>query len=347
MNAVVEHASGDLIAVVRAGTPLAALNARVGEAGQMLAIDSYDRRATIGGVVAANASGPRRLRYGTMRDLLIGITVVRADGTIARAGGKVVKNVAGYDLGKLFVGSFGTLGLIVEIVVRLHALPADRRLVVVDIERTEAVRRVVQALKESAVVPSAVELVWEDGHGRVVVLFEGVSPSVVDQAERTQRALVSVGDVSVAEDLGTAWDSLVQWPWQADDIGLKITARPSDVPLVLDELDRISSLGVRSRVQGQAASAVLYVALRPEATAHPDSADGASSHGAVIEAIERLRDGVLPTGGSVTVLQASPNLKRSIDVWGPVGDALPLMQRVKQQFDPERIMSPGRFVGAI
>ncbi|WP_117215371.1 FAD-binding oxidoreductase [Allorhizocola rhizosphaerae] len=120
LTGVVEHAAGDLIAVVRAGTPLAELQSTLGFAGQQLALDSPFPNATVGGTVAVNTSGPRRMTYGTVRDLIIGVTIVRPDGVIARAGGKVVKNVAGYDLAKLMTGSHGTLGLIAECAFRLH-----------------------------------------------------------------------------------------------------------------------------------------------------------------------------------------------------------------------------------
>src|SRR6266704_2585893 len=142
LTGVVEHAAGDLIVVVRAGTPMAELQDKLAPAGQQLALDAG---GTVGGTVAANASGPRRMLYGTARDLLIGITVVRADGIVAKAGGKVVKNVAGYDLSRLFTGSFGTLGLIVEAVFRLHPLPASAAYVTVDCPGTDEAYRAVAA----------------------------------------------------------------------------------------------------------------------------------------------------------------------------------------------------------
>ncbi|HEV3462352.1 MAG TPA: FAD-binding oxidoreductase, partial [Actinomycetota bacterium] len=135
LDQVLEHAAGDLVVKAQAGVRLADLQAALAPAGQWLALDPPEPRATLGGVVAANASGPRRLRYGTVRDLIIGITVVLADGTVARAGGKVVKNVAGYDLAKLFCGSLGTLGLVAEATFRLHPLPAAAAVVSLEVER--------------------------------------------------------------------------------------------------------------------------------------------------------------------------------------------------------------------
>ena len=175
--------------------PLADLQAALAPAGQWLALDPPEPRATVGGVVAANASGPRRLRYGTVRDLIIGITVVLADGTVAHAGGKVVKNVAGYDLAKLFCGSLGTLGMVVEAIFRLHPLPAATAVVTVQVESPTEAGRAVQRLRRSALEPSAAELVvgelgWP---GRLTVVFEGIQPGVEAQAAAAVELLGQVG----------------------------------------------------------------------------------------------------------------------------------------------------------
>ena len=178
LNQVLEHAAGDLVVRAQAGVPLADLQAALAPAGQWLALDPPEPRATVGGVVAANASGPRRLRYGTVRDLIIGITVVLADGTVAHAGGKVVKNVAGYDLAKLFCGSLGTLGMVAEVIFRLHPLPAAAAVVTVEVESPAQAGRAVQRLRRSALEPSAAELVVDEmgWPGRLTVVFEGIQP---------------------------------------------------------------------------------------------------------------------------------------------------------------------------
>ena len=146
LGRVLEHAAGDLVTRVQAGVRLADLQAELAPAGQLLGLDPPEAEATVGGIVAANASGPRRLRYGTVRDLLIGVTVVLADGTVAHAGGKVVKNVAGYDLGKLYTGSLGTLGVVVEAIFRLHPVPAAAAVVAAEVEGPEQVGSAVRAL---------------------------------------------------------------------------------------------------------------------------------------------------------------------------------------------------------
>src|SRR5215475_1184939 len=157
MASVLEHAAGDLVARVQAGATVSAVADVLAAAGQEIALD-VPPAATIGGVVADALAGPRRLRYGSLRDLLIGMTVVRADGTVAHSGGKVVKNVAGYDLGKLFTGSFGTLGLIVEAVFRLHPRPATAAYVTIECAGVAEAHRAVAAASASVLAPSAIEI---------------------------------------------------------------------------------------------------------------------------------------------------------------------------------------------
>ena len=209
----VEHAAGDLVARVQAGATIGQLAVALGSAGQQLALD-VPAEATVGGVVATGTAGPRRFRYGAPRDLLIGITVVRADGVVAQAGGKVVKNVAGYDLGKLFAGSQGTLGVITEATFRLHPLPAAVAWVTAEFgpaERAGAVTAVAAAAG-SPLVPSAVELDWPGGSQRplrVGVLLEGTGPGVAERARQMSELLAAPGGaVSVAETAPARWGVL-------------------------------------------------------------------------------------------------------------------------------------------
>ena len=197
MDHVVEHEAGDLVARVQAGATIGQLAVAFGSAGQQLALD-VPAEATVGGVVATGTAGPRRFRYGAPRDLLIGITVVRADGVVAQAGGKVVKNVAGYDLGKLFAGSQGTLGVITEAAFRLHPLPAAVAWVTAEFgpaERAGAVTAVAAAAG-SPLVPSAVELDWPGGSQRplrVGVLLEGTGPGVAERSRQMSELLAAPG----------------------------------------------------------------------------------------------------------------------------------------------------------
>ena len=179
LDRIVEHESGDLTCTVEAGIRLSALNERLAAHGQMLALDPPGD-PTVGGCLAGDLSGPRRHRYGTARDLVLGVTVVLADGTIASSGGKVVKNVAGYDLGKLFCGSRGTLGLIARVSLRLHPRPDVTRTLVAPVESPEDAQHRWQALHRSTLVPSALDVHWP---GRLAVLFEGGERAVAAQLE--------------------------------------------------------------------------------------------------------------------------------------------------------------------
>lgn len=177
LDRVLEHEAGDLTAIVEAGVRIRDLNERLAGHGQMLALDPPGN-PTIGACIAANLSGPRRHRYGTARDLVIGVTVVLADGTIASSGGKVVKNVAGYDLGKLFCGSEGRLGLIARVAVRLHPLPEATRTLVVPVGSAEDAATRARAILRAPIAASAVDLLWP---GRLAVLFEGGRRGVEEQ----------------------------------------------------------------------------------------------------------------------------------------------------------------------
>lgn len=206
LDRVLEHEAGDLTATVEAGIRLSRLNERLAAAGQMLALDPPGD-PTVGACLAGNLSGPRRHRYGAPRDLVLGVTVVLADGTVANAGGKVVKNVAGYDLGKLFCGSEGRLGLIARVSVRLHPLPAAARSHVLQVTSSADARAAWQALHRSTLSPSAVDLLWKGPGSRLAVLFEGTERAVTAQASAAARLL---GGEEAAPEL---WD--VSRGWQA------------------------------------------------------------------------------------------------------------------------------------
>ena len=347
LGQVLEHAAGDLVVRAQAGVPLADLQAALAPAGQWLALDPPEPRATVGGVVAANASGPRRLRYGTVRDLIIGITVVLADGTVAHAGGKVVKNVAGYDLAKLFCGSLGTLGMVAEAIFRLHPLPAATAVVTVQVESPTEAGRAVLRLRRSALEPSAAELVvgelgWP---GRLTVVFEGIQPGVEAQAAAAVELLGQVGQAAVAGPGQTeaALNQLGALPFEKAEFALKATFPPAELAGVLGDLVG-GLLHFGGPVSAHAATGVLWMAsgLR-EGDLPADSPAFPMTVRAITEARERLA----ARGGSLVVVKASPELKRAVDVWGPATDAIGLMRRVKERFDPDRRMSPGRFVGGI
>jgi glycolate oxidase FAD binding subunit len=342
LDQVIEHAAGDLVVRAQAGVRLADLQRELAPASQMLALDPPEPDATLGGIVAAGASGPRRLCYGTARDLLIGVTVVLADGTIAHSGGKVVKNVAGYDLGKLFTGSFGTLGVLVEVIFRLHPLPAAAGLAVAEVATPERAGAAVRALLASSLVPSAVELDWPDpaGQGTLSVLVEGVAPGVEAQTGAAARLLAEHGKAWVLDpgEVDAAVAALGALPWipTPEVLGVKLATVPADLPVALTALWEVAgAYHLDAQVRGHAATGVLTAARR--------GGDAATQAGFVTDARDRLALG----GAALVVRQATPEVKKAVDVWGPAGDAIDLMRRVKRQFDPEGVLSPGRFVGGI
>jgi glycolate oxidase FAD binding subunit len=185
LNRLLEHEAGDLTATVEPGISIPALNDRLQAHGQMLALDPPGG-PTVGAALAGDLFGPRAFRYGRPRDLVLGVTVVLPDGTVANAGGKVVKNVAGYDLGKLFCGSRGRLGLIARASLRLHPRPATTKTVVAEVAGPEDAQRVARELLHSQLVPSAADLLWSPEGSRLAVLFEGGEGAVAAQTERAR-----------------------------------------------------------------------------------------------------------------------------------------------------------------
>jgi glycolate oxidase FAD binding subunit len=275
--------------------------------------------------------------------------VVLADGTVARAGGKVVKNVAGYDLGKLFCGSLGTLGMVAELIFRLHPVPAATSVVTLGVEGPEQAGQAVRGLQGSTLEPSAVELTVDEWGwpGRLTVLFEGIQPGVEAQAAAAAELLGRVGEAAVAGPGQTeaALNQLGALPFEKAEYALKATFPPAELAGVLGDL-----VGGRERWGGggpltaHAATGVLWMASGLREGDLPADSPG---FGSVVRVINEARERVAARGGSLVVVKASPELKRAVDVWGPAGDAIGLMRRVKERFDPGRRLSPGRFVGGI
>jgi glycolate oxidase FAD binding subunit len=348
LHQVLEHAAGDLVVQAQAGVRLADLRQRLAPAGQQLALDPPEPRATLGGVVAANASGPRRLRYGTVRDLIIGITVVLADGTVARAGGKVVKNVAGYDLAKLFCGSLGTLGMVAEVIFRLHPVPAAAAVVTLPVEGPEQAGQAVRRLLGSTLEPSAAELTVDEWGwpGRLTVVFEGIRPGVEAQAAAAAELLGQVGEAAVAGPGQTeaALNQLGALPFEKADYAVKATFPPAELAGALGDLAGVGRRWSGGPISVHAATGVLWMASAAREGDLPADSPG---FGGVVRSITEARERLAARGGGLVLVKASPELKRAVDVWGPPGDAIGLMRRVKERFDPDRRLSPGRFVGGI
>lgn len=338
LDALVEHAHGDLVATTGAGMRLAALDTALAEHGQQLVLDDLADGSTIGGALATGMCGPRRMAVGAPRDLLIGVRLVRADGVVAKAGGKVVKNVAGYDLSKLFTGSAGALGVISEANFRLHPLPEAARTVAVEVEDAQRAGEASQAIMGSQVEPSAVELHWRDGRGTLAALVEGISSGVEAQSATLRNILSEFGEVRALSDEEAGALGSEPPPQTADDVALKVSAYPAGLADVLREVENAAGkFGLASRVVAHAASGVANVGL-----SGGDEASRAEAVGEIRGYVTRRYP-----GGSVVVLRAPAGVKRAAEVWGGAGDRETLIRRVKERFDPRGTMSPGRFIGGM
>jgi len=348
LERIVEYAPLDQIVAVEAGVRLASLQDVLARSGQMLALDSpWAGRATLGGLVATNAFGPRRTRYGSIRDLIIGISMVRADGTEARAGGKVVKNVAGFDLPKLMVGSLGTLGFISTVTFRLHPRPETERTVLFPDLDADAVRQVVLALRQAQLEPGAVAALVHEGGDELGVRFDG----------RFELGVRFEGfEAGVRQQAMKLLDLATGQRWRAESIGAETArafwARHDDA--------RESSAGFRAKLAAQpmdlervanAAIGSLFAALEvPRCVCYPTLglafvAGEVRIAGQVAAAVSAAREAV--PEGSVVIHAAPPEVRAAVDVWGPPPAALPLMRAVKQRLDPARRLAPGRFVGGL
>jgi glycolate oxidase FAD binding subunit len=340
MDAVVEHAAGDLVARLQAGARMGDVAAVLADAGQEIALD-VPAGATAGGIVASGLAGPRRLRYGSPRDLLIGITIVRADGTVARSGGKVVKNVAGYDLGKLFAGSAGTLGLITEVTFRLHPLPAARVFVTAEFAAASSASDAVAAAANSALTASAVELSRPspDAPLRVAVLLEGSADGVAARAQGMAGLLGSAAPDAAAEvaDAAPPW-----WPGALEADGgtlVRVSFWVSALRQVLGTVEAAArKTGVSPAIAGSAGAGVLYLRLATDGEPAPA--------GRIAGFVGALRDSLDHERGGVVVLTAQAEVRAALADRGGMAGRVPglsLMRAVKDQFDPGHRMSPGRF----
>ena len=337
LSKVIEYAPSDQVVVVEAGITFAALQREVGAFGQRLALDPpWPDRSTLGGIVAANAFGALRTRYGSVRDLIIGVSFVRADGISARAGGKVVKNVAGFDLPKLLVGSLGTLGLITTVTFRLHPLPETTVTLVLDRLTSSEVRALCAELHAAQLEPAAVVAIWSNAGFTVAVRFEGFRAGVEEQKNRLT-ALVPRGACEALDDAQAAgvWaehDRLRT----AGSFRAKLAALPAGVEALMAE-------GIAPFLETLDGPAlVLYPTLGL------GFISGATAdHERLALAIGAARHWLEYLGGSLVIEAASPELRAVCDVWGPAPRALSLMQSVKSRLDPERRLAPGRFAGGI
>jgi glycolate oxidase FAD binding subunit len=344
LNQLIDHAAGDLTVTAEAGMKFAQLQQILASKGQFLALDpAFPQMATLGGIVATGDSGFLRHRYGGVRDQLIGLSFVRSDGQIAKAGGRVVKNVAGYDLMKLFTGSYGTLGIICQVTFRVYPLPAASQTVALT-GSPDAIARAAQTLLASALTPTAVELLSPqlvaDSLGKpdtgLLIRFQSIPESVQEQSNR----LLEVGKALGLEGISLGGDDEAQL-WQR--LREQMDA-PAAEPAIL------CKIGVRPSLAAGALT-LMETLLSPAGAGliHLGSGLGVLRFAGenLTERVLKMRSICQEKGGFLTVLEAPVSVKQQLDVWGYTSNALDLMRLIKRQFDPENILSAGRFVGGI
>ncbi|HKZ08663.1 MAG TPA: FAD-binding oxidoreductase [Methylomirabilota bacterium] len=352
LDAVLDYVPEDMVASVQAGISLDALAGRLGQYGQRLPLDpAPGGMRSVGGVLATAASGPLRVRYGTGRDLLLGVRFVQADGVITWGGARVVKSVTGYDVPKLLVGSLGTLGVIVEATLRLHPITSAWGAWLWRFDAVPSAAAFIAAVVDSAIQPER------------VVLLDGAAAAVAAGEEARAEAAVAVSVASTAEAVAAQREALgalaTRHDGRASEIGAGAWARLSEAltgPVVLRLAGEPARLGpwmvslahvardggVDLLSIGEAGGGVIRAALRTRAGA------GVPAPSWLAGAVASLRASLEPEGGSLVVERAPRAVKDALDVWGPVApEALALMRRLKSEFDPAGILNPGRFVGGL
>ena len=332
LNRVLEHAWADMTVIVEAGCLVADLQKTLAQHRQRLALDPlWPEHATIGGILSTNDSGSLRARYGSLRDLIIGITVALPDGTLAKSGGKVVKNVAGYDLAKLFTGALGTLGVIVQAIFRLHPLPRETRSLSFT-GTPESLNQLLLAIQSSKLTFTGLQLRAEKGSAQLDIRFDGTAPGIEAQVKQLSQI---AGSVAAADAPAGAWTSYQAiWDGAAPALVAKFSLLPAQFAAVCALAERAAkaqSLAWKLVVQSVGTG---YLRL-----------EGAEP--GLRTALLTMRDEVAEMGGTLAALGCPVAVKRGLDVWGTPSDAQTLMVRIKQRFDPDGTLNPGRFIGGI
>ncbi len=349
LNAIIEHVPHDLVVIAQAGLPFAALQAALQQSNQWLALDpDLAPEATIGGIVSTNATGPRRLRYGGVRDSIIGIRVVLADGTIAKGGGKVVKNVAGYDLPKLFTGALGTLGVIVSATFRLYPLPVASRTVHITASSITSLCDLAVQIIGSTLVPTIIDVLGDTAQPNtytMAVRFEMGQEAVQAQAETLSSMVAKiVGDTIQAIQMLEGNDEAQFWADTTDKqrvgdatkkvLTLKVSLLPTEVAHWLIDVEQVcQQQQIQATWHAHAGHGIMFVHLSGDDTA-------------LISAVHTLRQEALKHRGSLVVMDAPSAIAPQVDTWGPV-PAFDVMRNLKARFDPNNTLNPGRFVGGL
>jgi glycolate oxidase FAD binding subunit len=347
MNRLVAHRHGDLTATVEAGATLADLNRVLAHYRQCLPLDPpFADRATIGGILASNDSGPLRHRYGAPRDLVIGVEIATTDGTIAKSGGHVVKNVAGYDLARLMAGSFGSLAAIVTATFKLAPVPAASTTLAVEAPDFDAMGTIVRAVMASQLEPAAFDLHVPDVVGAelgppskpgqrrplrpaLLLRFASVATAVNAQIDRARSlaALKDCGITAVEQDAERAlWDDHARRIWDAPGAVVRASWLPANIAAAMSELRRMCGAACAEAAGRAAVGTGLF---RVDADARTQAG--------IVAALRRS-----DVFGNVVVLRGSRELKAQVDAWGPQDDREPLFASLKRALDPNGILNAGR-----
>ena len=354
LDQVLEYEPADLTVTVEAGIRLATLQEGLAKHGQYLSLDPpYADRCTIGGMTATNASGPSRLRYGSTRDLVLGMRVVQSSGTVVKSGGKVVKNVAGYDLNKLYLGSFGTLGVITEVSLKLQPLPELERTVLLTFTETGEAINVASEIAASQLLPTFLNLfvngapLTEAPEPCLLIGLDGHPETVewqIDAIKTMAQQNVNIG-VEVYEgqqqELRASMCAFPEDESASPIVICRANLRMTDVEgFVNTVLDVNESAAWRVRAMGLMGNGIVYVVFS-------DFPDGDVPVQHVADTVASLRDTTANVGGNLIVESAPTTLKGQIDVWGSVGRSFELMKAIKTRLDPIGLLNVGRFVGGI
>jgi glycolate oxidase FAD binding subunit len=345
LNRLLEHDHANLTATVEAGVPVTALQESLAEHNQFLAVDPpFPTRATIGGVVAANLNGTRRMFYGSVRDLVIGVKVVLASGEQIKGGGKVVKNVAGYDMCKLFVGSLGTLGIITEVTLRMTPIPETAATLVLS-GTLGVVRALVEQLSRTALLPARVAFLNHEandlanlsrGDWAVAISAEGFEETVARHLSEVREITAKLNlraEAMRGDTHNQFWDQIRDLPLRPNALVYRFGVPRASLAELASAVQADRSAEFSQAMVSDALAGTLWVV----STANRSAAERFSN-------FVTLARGY---GGHVIVLGAPAILKQNVDVWGTPTPALPIMREIKRQFDPNNLLNPGRFVAAI
>jgi glycolate oxidase FAD binding subunit len=343
LNGLVDHAVGDMTVTVQAGMTFAALQTLLAKENQWIPLDPvYADRATVGGILATRDAGALRHRYGGVRDLCLGLTFVRSDGQIAKAGGRVVKNVAGYDLMKLFAGSFGTLGIVTEMTLRAYPLPERSGTVLVR-GGEGAIAMLTQQLRLSTLTPTAFDIwVEQDSDDITLALrFQSLAESVLAQTERVFEIArsQSLKTEAIADGQDGEW-------WATAAQRLRESAGPDTVICQIGMVpnEAVSGLSIITQKAAQ-------VGVTLQGRVHASSGVGqlrlTGTEMDCRRLLGDLRGFLNQSGGYLSILEAPLTLKKAVEVWGYSGNALAAMRKLKERFDPQGGLNLGRFVGGL